>query len=97
MLRLKAIRPTNDKIVKIQLHPMHPWLVIADASDHVSVWNWEHRLVIYELKAGGVDKRRLVGAKLEKLAEGESGAKLEKVAASPTRHFVSRHVTNRQL
>lgn len=29
--------------------------------------------VIYELKAGGVDQRRLVGAKLEKLAEGESG------------------------
>ncbi|CAI9769619.1 unnamed protein product [Fraxinus pennsylvanica] len=28
--------------------------------------------VIYELKAGGVDERRLVGAKLEKLAEGES-------------------------
>lgn len=29
--------------------------------------------VIYELKAGGVDQRRLVGAKLEKLAEGETG------------------------
>ncbi|KAL4561890.1 hypothetical protein LXL04_034072 [Taraxacum kok-saghyz] len=43
MLRLKAFRPTNDKIVKIQLHPTHPWLVTADASDHVSVWNWEHR------------------------------------------------------
>jgi hypothetical protein len=27
--------------------------------------------VIYELKAGGVDERRLVGAKLEKLAEGD--------------------------
>ncbi|KAL2231349.1 uncharacterized protein LOC105172480 [Sesamum indicum] len=72
MLRLRAFRPTNDKIVKIQLHPTHPWLVTADASDHVSVWNWEHRQVIYELKAGGVDERRLVGAKLEKLAEGES-------------------------
>lgn len=72
MLRLRAFRPTNDKIVKIQLHPTHPWLVTADASDHVSVWNWEHRQVIYELKAGGVDQRRLVGAKLEKLAEGES-------------------------
>lgn len=71
MLRLRAFRPTNDKIVKIQLHPTHPWLVTADASDHVSVWNWEHRQVIYELKAGGVDERRLVGAKLEKLAEGE--------------------------
>ena len=34
---------------------------------------WVLRQVIYELKAGGVDERRLVGAKLEKLAEGESG------------------------
>ncbi|CAL5399136.1 unnamed protein product [Camellia sinensis] len=75
MLRLRAFRPTNDKIVKIQLHPTHPWIVTADASDRVSVWNWEHRQVIYELKAGGVDERRLVGAKLEKLAEGESEPK----------------------
>lgn len=71
MLRLKAFRPSSDKIVKIQLHPTHPWMVTADDSDRVSVWNWEHRQVIYELKAGGVDERRLVGAKLEKLAEGE--------------------------
>ncbi|XP_050235007.1 uncharacterized protein LOC126683205 [Mercurialis annua] len=75
MLRLRAFRPSNEKIVKIQLHPTHPWLVTADASDRVSVWNWEHRQVIYELKAGGVDERRLVGAKLEKLAEGESDIK----------------------
>lgn len=46
MLRLKAFRPTNDKIVKIQMHPTHPWLVTSDASDHVSVWNWEHRQVL---------------------------------------------------
>lgn len=46
MLRLRAFRPTNDKIIKIQLHPTHPWLVTADASDHVSVWNWEHRQVV---------------------------------------------------
>ncbi|KAL0289518.1 UNVERIFIED_CONTAM: hypothetical protein Scaly_2700900 [Sesamum calycinum] len=72
MLRLRALRPTNEKIAKVQLHPTHPWLVTADASDHVSVWNWEHRQVIYELKAGGVDQRRLLGAKLEKLAEGEA-------------------------
>ncbi|KAH0466809.1 hypothetical protein IEQ34_004047 [Dendrobium chrysotoxum] len=72
MLRLRAFRPSGDKIVKIQVHPTHPWLVTADDSDHVSVWNWEHRQVIYELKAGGVDERRLVGVKLEKLAEGES-------------------------
>ncbi|THU65057.1 hypothetical protein C4D60_Mb01t33120 [Musa balbisiana] len=72
MLRLRAFRQTNGKIVKIQLHPTYPWLVTADNSDHVSVWNWEHRQVIYELKAGGVDERRLVGTKLEKLAEGET-------------------------
>ena len=29
--------------------------------------------MIYELKAGGVDQRRVLGEKLEKLAEGESG------------------------
>ncbi|RAL44247.1 hypothetical protein DM860_015607 [Cuscuta australis] len=75
MMRLRAFRPTNDKIVKIHMHPTHPWLVTADASDHVSVWNWEHRQVIYELKAGGVDERRLVGAKLEKLAEGDSDSR----------------------
>ncbi|KAK7337623.1 hypothetical protein VNO77_18206 [Canavalia gladiata] len=75
MLRLKAFRPSGDKIVKIQLHPTHPWMVTADDSDRVSVWNWEHRQVIYELKAGGVDERRLVGAKLEKLAEGETESK----------------------
>ncbi|KAF1892265.1 hypothetical protein Lal_00036627, partial [Lupinus albus] len=75
MLRLKAFRPTSDKIVKIQLHPTHPWMVTADVSDRVSVWNWEHHQVIYELKAGGVDERRLVGVKLEKLAEGETESK----------------------
>ena len=35
--------------------------------------------MVYELKAGGVDERRLVGAKLEKLAEGETGSILLKV------------------
>lgn len=75
MLRLRAFRPTSEKIVKVQLHPTHPWLVTADASDNVVVWNWEHRQVMYELKAGGVDQRRLVGAKLEKLAEGETEPK----------------------
>lgn len=33
--------------------------------------------MIYELKAGGVDERRLVGAKLEKLAEGDTGTNLD--------------------
>ncbi|XP_078429126.1 transducin/WD40 repeat-like superfamily protein [Wolffia australiana] len=82
MLRLRAFRPTGSKIVKIQLHPTHPWLVTADDSDHVSVWNWEHRQVIYELKAGGVDHRRVLGEKLEKLAEGDSDAKSKTIEAT---------------
>lgn len=49
MLRARAFRQTNGKIVKIQVHPTHPWLVTADDSDHVSVWNWEHRQVCIEI------------------------------------------------
>ncbi|AQK96994.1 Transducin/WD40 repeat-like superfamily protein [Zea mays] len=91
MLRLRAFRPTSDKVVKIQLHPTHPWLVTADANDRVSVWNWEHRQVIYELKAGGVDERRLVGAKLEKLAEGDdSKGKPTEAIRGGSMEFLSR-------
>lgn len=45
MLRLRAFRPTQDKVVKLLLHPTYPWLVTADASDNVVVWDWEHRQV----------------------------------------------------
>lgn len=46
MLRLRAFRPTHDKVVKLLLHPTYPWLVTADASDNVVVWDWEHRQVL---------------------------------------------------
>lgn len=74
-MRSRAFRPTSDKIVRLELHPTQPWLATADASDNVVVWDWEHRQVVYELNAGGVDARRLVGAKLQKLAEGEAEPK----------------------
>jgi hypothetical protein len=45
MLRLRAFRPTQDKVVKLLLHPTYPWLVTADGSDNVVVWDWEHRQV----------------------------------------------------
>ncbi|KAE8697074.1 Transducin/WD40 repeat-like superfamily protein isoform 2 [Hibiscus syriacus] len=88
MLRLRAFRVTSDKIVKIAVHPTHPWLVTADASDYVSVWNWEHRQIIYEFKAGGVDRKRLVGAKLEKLAEGDAskGKHAEAIRGGSVKH-----------
>ena len=47
MMRLRAFRPTSEKIRKIELHPTHPWLVTADDDDHVSVWNWDHRQVYF--------------------------------------------------
>jgi hypothetical protein len=73
MLRLRAFRPTPDKVVRLLLHPTYPWLVTADASDNVVVWDWEHRQVIYEVNVRGIDERRNVGAQLQKLAEGEAG------------------------
>lgn len=53
MLKLRAFRPTNEKIKKIHVHPTQPWLVTADVSDQVSVWNWEYRqvrIIDFELK-----------------------------------------------
>jgi hypothetical protein len=75
MLRLRAFRPTPDKVVRLLLHPTYPWLVTADASDNVVVWDWEHRQVIYEVNVRGIDERRTVGAQLQKLAEGEAEPK----------------------
>ncbi|KAF9663042.1 hypothetical protein SADUNF_Sadunf18G0117100 [Salix dunnii] len=75
MLPLRAFRPSNDKIVKIHLHPTHPWLVNADASDSVVVWNWEHRQVIYEPKAGGVNERRLLRLRILACIVVEDGIK----------------------
>lgn len=48
--------------------------------------------MIYELKAGGVDERRLVGAKLEKLAEGETGTTLRFNLNSTTECIDALHI-----
>ncbi|XP_024377308.1 uncharacterized protein [Physcomitrium patens] len=92
MLRLRAFRPTQDKVVKLLLHPTYPWLVTADASDNVVVWDWEHRQVVYEVNVKGVDERRLVGAQLQKLAEGEAEAK-SKSGIEAIRGGSVKHVT----
>ncbi|KAL3678157.1 hypothetical protein R1sor_021113 [Riccia sorocarpa] len=65
MLRLAAFRPSQEKITHLQLHPTYPWLATADESGNVVVWDWEHRQVIYEVNAIGVDERRLAGAQLQ--------------------------------
>ncbi|KAL2642182.1 hypothetical protein R1flu_009769 [Riccia fluitans] len=65
MLRLAAFRPSQEKITRLQLHPTYPWLATADESGNVVVWDWEHRQVIYEVNAIGVDERRLAGAQLQ--------------------------------
>ncbi|KAG6555176.1 hypothetical protein Mapa_003215 [Marchantia paleacea] len=76
MLRLAAFRPSHEKIVRLQLHPTYPWLVTADESGNVVVWDWEHRQVIYEVNAIGVDERRLAGAQLQ----GEPEPKISKLS-----------------
>lgn len=59
-----------QKINKISI----PFILLSQMQIQISQ-------VIYELKAGGVDERRLVGAKLEKLAEGESEPKGKPIEA----------------
>ncbi|CAM6114633.1 unnamed protein product [Calypogeia fissa] len=76
MLRLAAFRPSSEKVTKLQLHPTYPWLVSADLSGNVVVWDWQHRQVIYEVNAIGVDERRLAGAQLQ----GESEPKISKLS-----------------
>eukprot|EP00897_Mesotaenium_endlicherianum_P007156 jgi/Mesen1/6469/ME000033S05753 len=74
-VRLKAFRPSVDKVYHLDIHPTQPWFVTSDGGDNVVLWDWEHRQVLYELNARGVDERQLVDSKLQKLAEGESDAK----------------------
>ncbi|PON72140.1 hypothetical protein TorRG33x02_252600 [Trema orientale] len=80
--RLSPVQATSELIrTELGWSSSHSYKLVRidqsaqSLSHHISVWNWEHRQVIYELKAGGVDERRLVSAKLEKLADGESSTK----------------------
>jgi hypothetical protein len=51
MLRLQAFRPTQDKVVKLLLHPTYPWLVTFN-DDDVRIWQaWMSRSAAGELKA----------------------------------------------
>eukprot|EP00271_Cylindrocystis_brebissonii_P014334 TRINITY_DN35657_c0_g1_i1.p1 TRINITY_DN35657_c0_g1~~TRINITY_DN35657_c0_g1_i1.p1 ORF type:complete len:1559 (+),score=320.88 TRINITY_DN35657_c0_g1_i1:569-5245(+) len=74
-LVLKAFRPSSHKVYHLDLHPTQAWLVTSDGGDNVVVWDWEHRQVLYELNAAGVDERRVVDKQLERLAEGEADAR----------------------
>ncbi|CAI5475643.1 unnamed protein product [Closterium sp. Yama58-4] len=70
-----AFRPTAEKVYHVDVHPTLPWIVSSDGHDNVVVWDWEHRQVLYEVNAGGVDERRLVDAQLQRIADGEEHAK----------------------
>lgn len=63
-----------QKINKISI----PFILLSQIHIQIQI---QFSQVIYELKAGGVDERRLVGAKLEKLAEGESEPKGKPIEA----------------
>ncbi|GJP32877.1 hypothetical protein CLOM_g17469 [Closterium sp. NIES-68] len=74
-ISLQAFRPTAEKVYHVDVHPTLPWIVSSDGHDNVVVWDWEHRQVLYEVNAGGVDERRLVDAQLQRIADGEEHAK----------------------
>ncbi|CAI5475105.1 unnamed protein product [Closterium sp. Yama58-4] len=74
-ISLQAFRPSAEKVYHVDVHPTLPWIVSSDGHDNVVVWDWEHRQVLYEVNAGGVDERRLVDAQLQRIADGEEHAK----------------------
>jgi hypothetical protein len=41
LLEIKAVRPSTDKIDRVEFHPVQPWLAFVSRSNAVTVWNYE--------------------------------------------------------
>lgn len=41
LLHLQAVRPSKEKVDRVEFHPVQPWLAFVDRSSNVSVWNYE--------------------------------------------------------
>lgn len=41
LLHISAVRPTAEKVDRVELHPVQPWLAYVDRNSNVSVWNYE--------------------------------------------------------
>ncbi|KAG2438819.1 hypothetical protein HXX76_005360 [Chlamydomonas incerta] len=67
MLALKLFKPADDKVRQVEFHPVLPWIVSATKSNHVSVWDWRTRQVVWEAQLGGGDDELSSDAELARL------------------------------
>ncbi|KXZ56072.1 hypothetical protein GPECTOR_2g954 [Gonium pectorale] len=66
-LALKLFQPAPDKVAKVEFHPVLPWVVSATKSDHVSVWDWRTKQVVWEAQLGGADEDLCADAEMARL------------------------------
>ncbi|KAG2499410.1 hypothetical protein HYH03_002984 [Edaphochlamys debaryana] len=67
MLSLKLFHPAGDKVRQVEFHPVLPWVVSATKSDHVSVWDWRTKQVVWEAQLGGSDEDLSADAELARV------------------------------
>ncbi|GFR42994.1 hypothetical protein Agub_g3993 [Astrephomene gubernaculifera] len=67
MLSLKVFHPASDKVRQVEFHPVLPWIVSATKSDHVCVWDWRTKQVVWEAQLGGSDDDTCADAELARL------------------------------
>lgn len=41
LLEVRAVRPSLDKVDKVEFHPVQPWLAFVTRGNAVTVWNYE--------------------------------------------------------
>lgn len=41
LLHISAVRPSTEKVDRVEFHPVQPWLAYVDRNSNVSVWNYE--------------------------------------------------------
>lgn len=55
LLEIKAVKSTNDKVDRVEFHPVQPWLVFVTRGNGVTVWNYESSEV---RPVGGIKYRK---------------------------------------
>lgn len=41
LLEVRAVRPSGDKVDRVEFHPTQPWLALVSRGNAVTVWNYE--------------------------------------------------------
>ncbi|KAL4432170.1 hypothetical protein ABPG77_005932 [Micractinium sp. CCAP 211/92] len=83
LLHISAVRPSTEKVDRVELHPVQPWLAYVDRNSNVSVWNYESDELLYDTQLGGADEAALQEAALRQRADrGAAAAGLSGAAAA---------------